>query len=309
MERAQWPDVSVIITTRSRPELVRQTIACVAAQTYPGDIECTVVHDQELPDQDLTHLGTARCHIRVMANTQAPGLAGARNTGVNAAHSDYIATCDDDDMWHPDKLQIQIARLLDEPDLIAIGSGLRLLLPDDKTLDWPGRADRVSYRLLLRNRVKELHSSTLVMRRDAFTKAGYYDEEIPYGYAEDYDWVLRIAKAGELGLIQQPLADIRRNGTSGYQGAAEKVSAGLEYLLAKHPDFTTSRRGHARLLGQIAFARSSLGERGLALRLTIKSLTLWPASPYPYIVLLHIVTGVEPRHLMRTARLFRREVA
>jgi glycosyltransferase involved in cell wall biosynthesis len=309
VERSQWPDVSVIITTRGRPELVRQTIASVAAQTYPGDIECTVVHDQEPPDQDLARLGTARCHVRVMANTQAPGLSGARNTGVRAARSDYIATCDDDDMWHPDKLQIQIARLLDEPDLIAIGSGLRLLLPDDKTLDWPGRAERISYRLLLRNRVKELHSSTLVMRRDAFTKAGYYDEEIPYGYAEDYDWVLRVAKAGALGVVQQPLADIRRNGTSRYQGAAEKVSAGLEYLLAKHPDFTTSRRGHARLLGQIAFARSSLGERGPALRLTIKSLALWPASPYPYIALLHIVAGVEPRHLMRAARLFRREMA
>jgi GT2 family glycosyltransferase len=157
--------------------------------------------------------------------------------------------------------------------------------------------------------VKELHSSTLVMRREAFTKAGYYDEEIPYGYAEDYDWILRLAKVGELGVIQEPLADIRRNGTSRYQGAAEKVSAGLEYLLAKHPDFTTSRRGHARLLGQIAFARSALGERRLALRLTIKSLVSWPASPYPYIALLHIVTGVEPQQMMRAARLFRREMA
>jgi hypothetical protein len=70
-----------------------------------------------------------------------------------------------------------------------------------------------------------------------------------------------------------------------------------------------SRRGHARLLGQIAFARSTLGERGLALRLTVKSLVLWPASPYPYVALVHIVTGTQLRHLMRAARLFRRELA
>jgi len=308
-ERARWPDVSVIITTRGRPELVRETIATVAAQTYPGNIECVVVHDQESPDQDLVSLGTARCHVRVLANTRTPGLAGARNTGLDATRGDYVATCDDDDLWHPDKLQVQIGRMLDEPDLLAIGSGLRLLLPDNQTLDWPGRAERIPYQLLLRNRVKELHSSTLVMRRDAFTKAGCYDEEIPYGCAEDYDWVLRIAKVGELGLIQRPLADIRRNGTSRYQGASEKVSAGLEYLLAKHSDFTTSRRGHARLLGQIAFARSALGERRLAMRLTVRSLMLWPLSPYPYIALTHIVTGAEPRHLMRAARLFRREMA
>jgi glycosyltransferase involved in cell wall biosynthesis len=308
-ERATWPDVSVTITTRGRPELVRETIAAVAAQTYPGDIECIVVHDQEPPDESLVRLGTARCRVRVMANTRTPGLAGARNTGLSAARADYIATCDDDDLWHPGKLEAQVPRLLDQPDLIAIGSGLRLLLPGGNTLDWPARAERISYQLLLRNRVKELHSSTLVMRREAFTAAGCYDEEIPFGYAEDYDWVLRIAKVGGLGLVQQPLADIRRNGTSRYQGAAEKVAAGLEYLLAKHPDFTTSRRGHARLLGQIAFARSSLGERGLALRLTVKSMALWPASPYPYIALVHIVTGTEPRHLMRAARLFRRETA
>jgi glycosyltransferase involved in cell wall biosynthesis len=307
-ERRRWPDVSVIITTHGRPELVRQAITSVATQTYPGSVECIVVHDQEPPDQDLASLGTSRCHVRVMANTRAPGLAGARNTGLSAARGDYVATCDDDDLWHPDKLRIQVARLLDEPDLLAVGCGLRLLLPDDTTQDWPGRAERISYRLLLRNRVKELHSSTLVMRRDAFTKAGRYDEEIPYGYAEDYDWILRIAKVGTLGVVQQPLADIRRNGTSGYQGAGEKVSAGLEYLLAKHPDFTTSRRGHARLLGQIAFARSSLGQRGLALRLTAKSLARWPASPYPYLALVHITTGAEPRHLMRAARLFRREL-
>jgi GT2 family glycosyltransferase len=147
------------------------------------------------------------------------------------------------------------------------------------------------------------------MRRAAFTRAGRYDEEIPFGYAEDYDWLLRIAKMGGLGVVRRPLADIRRDGTSGFQVNAEKVSAGLEYLLAKHPDFTTSRRGHARLLGQIAFARSALGERGRALRLTAKSLALWPTSPYPYIALVHIVTGTEPRHLMRAARLFRREVA
>jgi glycosyltransferase involved in cell wall biosynthesis len=308
-QRAKWPDVSVIITTRGRPDLVREAIAGVAAQTYPGDIDCLVVHDQEPPDEGLVRLGTPRCRVRVMANTRAPGLAGARNTGVGATRADYIATCDDDDVWHPDKLEAQIARLLDEPELLAVGSGLRLLLPGGTTQDWPGRADRISYQLLLRNRVKELHSSTLVMRREAFTKAGHYDEKIPFGYPEDYDWVLRIAKMGGLGLVRRPLADIRRNGTSGFQGAAEKVSAGLEYLLAKHPDFTTSRRGHARLLGQIAFARSALGERGRALRLTAKSLALWPASPYPYIALVHIVTGTEPRHLMRAARLFRREVA
>jgi hypothetical protein len=308
-ERAEWPLVSVIVPTRGRPELVRQTIAAVVAQTYPGDIECIVVHDQESPDEKLAALGTARRSIRVVSNTHTPGLAGARNAGLELTSGEFVASCDDDDLWHPDKLQRQIDRLLSEPDLIAVGSGIRLLLPDDKTLEWPGRADRISYELLLRNRVKELHSSTLVMRREAFDKAGGYDEELPYGYSEDYDWVLRVARVGGVGLVEPPLADIRRNATSWYQGGSEKVAAGLEYLLAKHPDIAKSRRGHARLLGQIAFAKSALGQRGLALRLSTKALIRYPASPYPYIALVHTVTGLQPSHMLRAARLFRREMA
>lgn len=73
--------------------------------------------------------------------------------------------------------------------------------------------------------------------------------------------MLRMARAGQVGLVTQPLAGIRRNGSSWYQGGPEKVSAGLRYLLAKHPCFARSRRGHARLPGQIALARSSPGRR------------------------------------------------
>ncbi len=42
-----WPLVSVILPTRGRPDLVRAAISSVVGQTYPGPIECLVVHDQE----------------------------------------------------------------------------------------------------------------------------------------------------------------------------------------------------------------------------------------------------------------------
>lgn len=303
---ADWPLASVIITTRGRPELVRESIAAVVAQSYPGDIECIVVHDQEPPDESLRLLGTVQHSIRVAANRCTPGEAGARNTGLGLAAGDYVATCDDDDVWHPDKLQVQVKRLLDEPGLLVVGSGICLLLPGNRTPDWPGRQERISYQLLLRNRVKELHCSTLVMRREALVKVGLYDEELPYSYGLDYDWVLRAAKVGSIGLVAQPLADIRKDGTSWYQGGAHKTAEGLEYLLAKHPDIATSRRGHARILGQIAYARSSLGERGPALRYALRSLSRWPLSPHPYIALVQITTRIHPRYVLRAAQLLRR---
>ncbi len=121
-----------------------------------------------------------------------------------------------------------------------VGSGIRLMLPDGRIITWPARAERISQRLLLRNRVKELHSSTLAMRRDVFAKAGLYDEQTPNGYAEDYDFILRVARVGRIGAVLSPLADIRKDSGSWYPGNAAVTVAGLEYLLAKHPEIAES---------------------------------------------------------------------
>lgn len=305
----RWPLVSVILPTRGRPDLVRAAISSVTGQAYPGLIECLVVHDQEPADAALEGLGTTDREVRVMTNRRTPGLAGARNTGLAEASGAFIATCDDDDVWHPAKLRAQIGLLLDQPDLLVVGSGIRLMLPDGRVITWPARAERISQRMLVRNRVKELHSSTLAMRRDVFAKAGLYDEGIPHGYAEDYDWILRAARVGRIGAVLAPLADIRKDSGSWWPGSAAVTVEGLEYLLARHPEIVASPRGHARLLGQIAFSRSLLGQRGRALRYAAAAIARWPASPHGYLALAHIVTGVDRKHVLRAARLVGRGLA
>jgi glycosyltransferase involved in cell wall biosynthesis len=308
-EPRPWPLVSVIVPTRGRPDLVRETLSAIVGQTYPGPIECIVVHDQEPPQPELAELGTPSRSVQIAANRRSAGLAGARNTGVAGARGEFIASCDDDDRWHSTKLQAQISRLLDQPDLLVVGSGIRLMLPSGKAIDWPARAERISYRLLLRNRVKELHSSTLVMRRDAFAKAGLYDEAAPNGYGEDYDWILRAARVGRIGTVITPLADIRKDAGSWYPGQAEMTIAGLEYLLAKHKDLAASRRARARLLGQIGFARSMLGQRRQALRCAVTAIAAWPPAPHGYLALAHVVMRVDRRHVLRVARVFGRGLA
>jgi glycosyltransferase involved in cell wall biosynthesis len=298
----------VLVATRGRPELVREAITSIVEQTYPGDIECLVIHDQEPPDPSLEALGRPGCQVTVLAS-RSTGLAGARNSGLDAASAQFIATCDDDDSWHPRKLELQIERLLAEPDLLLVGSGIRLRLPNGKVSEWPGRADRIDRSLLLRNRVKELHSSTLVMRRDAFAKAGRYDEELPNGYAEDYDWVLRASRVGRIGIVRAPLADIRKDVQSYYTGQSENTIVALRHFLAKHPEIAASRRGHARMLGQLAFHLSAVGRREEAVRTLGKALWRWPLSPYIYVALVQLVTGVHPQQIRRAVRLLGRGMA
>ncbi len=298
------PLVSVVIPTRGRPELLRETLASIVAQDYAGPMEILVVHDQEDADRTLSELGTPDRVVRSMSNDGKPGLAGARNTGVRNTSGPIVASCDDDDLWHPAKIRRQVERLESDPRLLAVGTGIRLLM-GDRDVDWPGQRETVTHERLLHNRVKELHSSTLAIRRIAFAKAGEYDEELPHGYGEDYDWLLRASRVGGVGVITEVLADIRKDVPSWFRGRALNTADALEYLLAKHQDFARHPRGHARVLGQIAYARGTAGDRRAALRYAGRSLRAYPLAPHGWLGLAS-TTGVDPQRMLKVARSFGR---
>ena len=105
---SDWPLVSVVLPTRQRKELVRAAVAAVVAQTYPGPIECFVVHDQEPRAVDLEAMSRPGRTVTTIENDGPPGLAGARNVGLDQVSGEFVASCDDDDEWHPTKIEKQV---------------------------------------------------------------------------------------------------------------------------------------------------------------------------------------------------------
>lgn len=300
--RAGGPLVSVVIPTHGRPELLQETVATVVAQDYAGPLEILVVHDREEINPALAALSTRDRTIVSMVNTRTGGLCGSRNTGVLASHGEFVASCDDDDLWHPAKVRLQVERLVAQPGLLAVGAGIRLLMGERGDVDWPAREEVVTHARLLHNRVKELHSSTLMIRRSSFGLAGLYDEELPHSYGEDYDWLLRATRVGPVGAVPAILADIRKDVPSWFRDRSLNTATALEYLLDKHPDFRRSRRGHARILGQIAYARAAAGERARGARIAGRALGRYPAAPHAWLALAVAGPGVEPRRMLSAAR-------
>ncbi len=297
------PDLSVVVPTRGRRELVRLAVAGIVAQDYDGHIECYVVHDQEEPDVELEAMGRPDRRITVLRNTGDLGLAGSRNFGLTRVRTEFVASCDDDDAWLPDKARLQVQRLLENEDMLVVGAGIQLLMPEDKVVEWLGPADVVTQQDLFRSRRKELHSSTLLMRARAFELAGTYDVDLPHSYAEDYEWLLRVAQHGSIGVVREPLATIKKDGVSWFRERNEVVADALEHLLRTHPELQQSRAGHARVLGQIAFAKASLGRRREAVRWVLRSLARWPLAPQAGLAIFQIVTGADPRTLLKLARM------
>jgi len=269
------PTVATIVATRDRPELLRETLAAIKAQDYEGIITTIVIFDQTEPDQTVSVQGGNRPVI-VVPNSRVQGLQGARNTGMLATESDLIAFCDDDDVWVPSKIRRQVELLDSNPDVHFVGSGVKVVY-EGKSVERIREDPRITFRDLLRSRVFEAHPSTFLMRRaELVDKMGLIDEDVPGGYGEDYEWLLRATRYTDMLLVPAALVMVRWHTASFYAERWQMRIDGLQYILDRYPEFETEPVGLARITGQMAFAKASLGDRKGAAELVKKTLKLNP---------------------------------
>lgn len=105
--------VSVIIPTYNRFEFLLNAVNSVKKQTYKN-IEIIVVNDhstqQDYYDYDWGAENITIVHLdKNSKNIFGYACAGyVRNEGVAKASGKYIAFCDDDDIWYPDKIELQL---------------------------------------------------------------------------------------------------------------------------------------------------------------------------------------------------------
>ncbi|HEX5017415.1 MAG TPA: glycosyltransferase family 2 protein [Actinomycetes bacterium] len=306
----QHPDVDVVIATRDRPQLLRDSIRSIVASDYAGAIRVLVVYDRSEPDNEL-HLDASLGlrpgrTLEVLHNNRTPGLAGARNSGVLAAEAELVAFCDDDDTWLPAKLTRQIAALNAAPTAEMVCCGVEV--------EYAGTFHRrlldqreVTLTDLLRDRLTELHPSTFVMRRKAVIDGfGLVEEEIPGSYAEDYEFLLRAARSHPV--LNVPMVGVRVLWSQGsyFTGRWTTIREALTWLLDRYPEFASVPEGEARILGQIAFATASEGSRRQGAELAWRALRTRPAEPRTYLAL-GVASGIlKPdwviRQLHRTGR-------
>jgi glycosyltransferase involved in cell wall biosynthesis len=292
------PVVHVVIATHNRPRLLRAALDAVLAQTYRGRIAVTVVFDQSEPDHSL-ELQTADRSVRVITNQRSAGLAGARNSGIQAGFGDLVAFCDDDDEWLPTKIEKQV-KLLQSSSALTCVTGIIVEYEDRRVPRIP-TSESVQLGVLIRNRTMEAHPSTVLVRRDALLgPIGLVDEEIPGSYGEDFDWILRAAESGSIAVVEEPLVRVRW-GQSLFSQKWQTIVEAIDYSIAKHPAFSADRRALGRLLGRRSFALASLGRRSEALSSAGRSFRCWPGERRAYLAVAVALGLVSSDRLMTIA--------
>lgn len=219
--------VSVVVPCFRCAATIDDAVASIAAQTLlPAEV--LLVDDASGDDTVAALHRVAAAYgtdwIKVIALPTNGGPSRARNTGWQCARQPYIAFLDADDSWGAHKLEVQMAALEADPDIVLLAHQM-LVRPRGTTIPAPQRPARVQFvgrgTLLVRN---PFPTASVVLRRDLPFR---FDEN--FRRSEDYLLWSQIVLSGfRCAKIDQVLAiwNRRENGAVGLSDDFEAIHRG-----------------------------------------------------------------------------------
>lgn len=213
------PLVSIITVCRNSALTIERTIRSVLEQDYRA-IQYVVI-DGGSTDGTLDVISHYRTHVDRSVSEKDNGIADAFNKGIRLSTGEFIQFLNADDTLGADQISRSVAALQADQSAAFVFGDLRRV--DPRT----GGEQRVPgdphYGRYLWYVMKGLHHPTVMARRRLFDTYGEFEER--WKIAMDYDWLLRIHRAGERGIYSPGIHAIMFTGgvsdTRSYQAFAE----------------------------------------------------------------------------------------
>ena len=227
-------NISVIIPTYNRAKMIVQCIESVLNQSYP--VNEIIIIDDNSTDNSIKRLNKFKENIIILKTEKQSGAQTARNIGINAAESDWIAFLDSDDEWLPNKIEKQVSALKKvnyDPWTVVHGDCFVRNIDSDKNkhlhLDY---LDGKNVYNQLLSQSNTFFPSILTSKK-ALSKINFLDENTP-SYHE-WDTSIRLAKYCRFIHIQEPLFtyNIHKNTIS---NNTDKSIQGYQYIINKFKD-------------------------------------------------------------------------
>ena len=301
------PAVSANLCCYNSEKYLEDTLKSICAQTY-NDWELVIVNDgsTDSTEQIVQKYMAEGWPIIYHAQANA-GLGRSRNKAIELSHGEFIALIDHDDLWHPEKLEMQMALFAGRPQLGLAFTNVIQLYPkgDVRTYSHHNRLYRgdVVVQLVLSNFVV---SSAVVVRRTVLDEVGWLNPD--FTHAVDYDLMIRIAEKYEFDYTDQPLVTfryhLRNTSWDGTRMQAETIALMGQALkrtprlaLQLGPNATRLKRaglsctmGHAYLLqGRLREALQWYGSAGRVLKVLPRVASLCLLSFLPPNVVVKLI--------------------
>jgi glycosyltransferase involved in cell wall biosynthesis len=250
--------ISVIIPTYNRAELLAETLLSALEQTL-ADREIIVVDDGST-DRTSEVAKTFQDRIIYLRQPNS-GPAKARNAGIRLAKGKYIAFLDSDDLWLPEKLELQY-RFLEQTasiglvftDVMWFSNG-QVLLPSLRER-YQLYSGQVFEKLLFDNWIA---TSSVLVRRECLEEVGGFDEDPQIMYVEDWNLWIRLARQYQFALVDKVLVKRRyhphRLGLTNPEKQFKAILYNLEKLRRLYPELEEKSELFDQKYYQIGFQR------------------------------------------------------
>jgi cellulose synthase/poly-beta-1,6-N-acetylglucosamine synthase-like glycosyltransferase len=282
------PLVSGVIPTYNHGHCIANAIDSILTQEGAGelfDIETVVADDAST---DGTEEVVRRFPgVRYLRLPRRQGVAAAQNAGIRQSTGKFISILGADDTWLAHKLRVQVPLLTANPQVgVLYGQVIQRSGGTDQLGPEVSRAPSGwVFEPMLRESFAS-HFASMLIRREAFDQAGYFDETLTTH--EDYDLSLRLAfhfqfrfEPGPVTVYNLSPRGLWLSSTASGAGAKNHARV-IEKALAMLPDSAANRKLRDEVPVRVAFGASTpfvlVGEFTHAWNVMLDALRTFPSS-------------------------------
>ena len=231
-------NVTVVVPTRNRAPLLRRTVRTILNQELV-DVRLVIIDDASQDDTSTWLASLDDAKVTVIRHPRPCGVSAARNAGLRFAETDWVAFCDDDDLWAPRKLWRQLLALEHTPGARWASCGV-ISVDDELVINGWHHAigGDIAPRIAAENLIPS--GSTVLVESELLRAIGGFDQSLHW--SEDWDCWIRLAQHSPLAVDDTPLVAYRiAPGTASSQvrqmrHCFELVAARYAYLADRKPD-------------------------------------------------------------------------
>jgi len=211
------PLVSIVMTNYNKEKYLREAIQSIVNQTYKN-WELILIDDGSTDSSRDIIKSFKDQRIKPFYRNTNGHICVATNEGLGLANGRYIARLDSDDVMYPDRLQIQVDFLKENPTFKVCFTKLDIIDESSKVIN---ERENALYKLY--NRIQKdqgawlrfffsegnsLIQGTMMYDASIIKEIGVFN--LAYVQAHDFDFLVRIAKKYEYGFIDKAEVGYRR---------------------------------------------------------------------------------------------------